>query len=76
MLAAGVVIADFEARFEREGGLVSEAFHKQWEAVVAAWWELAARYERLGNPSGKEVRPMAHAASVARMCRLPQGPLF
>ena len=75
MLAAGVVVAAFEARFEREGGVVSDDFHAQWEIAVGKWWELAEHYERL-EPRGEADEPVAHAASVVRMVKLPQGLVF
>ena len=75
MLAAGVVVAGFEARFERAGGLVSDDFHRDWEAAVAGWWELAARYEGL-EPRTAMDRSNAHAASIVRMFKPPHGLLF
>ena len=71
MLAAGVVIADFEACFERQGGLVSNDFHKEWETVIAQWWELAIRYDAVKDSDrGIEESP-AYMASIGRMSKLP-----
>ena len=73
MLAAGVIISEFEARFEREGGLVSSDFHKEWEVVIARWWELAARHEDLAASRGELEQSVAHSASLARMFKPPHG---
>ena len=73
MLAAGVCIAGFESRFERNGGLVGDDVHREWETAVARWWELAVRYETLRSQSTGSGCCMDHAASIARMFRLPPG---
>ena len=73
MLAAGVIIADYEERFEREGGVASQDFHAAWEMVVERWWELAARYEELGNRSDHVGQSIDHSASIHRISKLPQG---
>ena len=76
MLAAGVVIADYELRFERSNGLVDDDFHTEWEAASSGWWELAARYDHLWGRRPDAEKSAGHAASVARMFRLPPGGLL
>jgi hypothetical protein len=76
MLALGVVIAAFELRFEREGEDVPHDFHKQWEAAIAKWWELAAvDFSSEGPvPNGlSQAVEVARAASASRMFRVPPG---
>jgi hypothetical protein len=76
MLALGVVIAAFELRFEREREHMPHDFHRQWEAAIAKWWEIAAvdfSSEGPGLNGHSPVAEVARAASVSRMFRVPPG---
>ena len=71
MLALGVIVAGFEARYRTDGDISGEDFHAEWQAAVNEWWTLAEQFEALPAENISDLALKQHAASLARMLRFP-----